>query len=66
MTATLSLRRGLAPDNNVTLVLDFNQVGVFSLHTRFSAQGRSRQDTDRATTNLLEGFDAALAAAALP
>src|SRR5262249_22916702 len=56
---------GLSPKHKVTLIFAFDKTGGFSLHTQFSAEGPDRQEATHAAANLVAGFDATLAAAAL-
>ena len=56
---------GLSPGHDVTLAIAFDELGSFSLHVRFSAEGRTHPEASDAAADLMGGFSAALAAAAL-
>jgi hypothetical protein len=57
---------GLKPDCMVTTVFAFNGSGSFSLSAEFVARDRDEKQATDAVAGLRHGFDAALAAAALP
>jgi len=56
---------GLPPGDKVSFLFAFDEPGTFSLHARFSAERSNRQEATRAAADLVAGFDASLAAAAL-
>ena len=57
---------GLSPNRKVTLIFAFNEAGAFSLNAQLWAEGCNSQEADLAAADLVAGFDATLAATALP
>lgn len=56
---------GLSLGHHVTLAFSFDELGSFSMRAHFSAEGRNQVDACDAAADLQNGFDAALAAAAI-